>query len=167
MRYLTNKFLISLIGGILFLSTSLFAAKPSISMATNAKTLGDLAKIIRTKSAKANFLIFKTDATNIGVSMDASAVGLTKEWIDKNWNIPITLFKDQEHINFLIQNKHLDATLAANYINYLLYFTLQNFPGQKFYIEDPWPGKVRIFMNTKTKKKTAKYPAVNNMGRWS
>ncbi len=109
-----------------------------------------------------NYTVIKAgdDITKITGSAGTSKRGLTGIISQATMNkTTVTLRPDITLINFLFsaKQKRLDSASKAGYQKILLYFELGGF---RFYLVDPFPGKIVTLKGTK------RSPAMNNIKKW-
>lgn len=148
----------------------LYAAKPSLSAAKNATTVGDLLAVIRTASTdkgKGTFFVWNakqkkyTSPSKIGINEDATFLtapvgALTPDAPQIN-TIKTALHKTAAYKRLNKEYKNKVNAWVDAYTNYLLYFV---YNGNKFYINDPWP---QLTINEKKAYPTAIY---NIIQKW-
>lgn len=161
-----------LVGALLFTSAILQAKKPSlqktpVGIPITIKALFDEINA-NNPNKNSDFLIFI--ATNDPENPYAGKSANLKAWITdttnpKNGQTLVQLVPDPAQIAFLQANGHLDAPTATFYAKYLLYFSLN---GNKFYINNPWPGKLILNRDKKTmaKKPYTRNPTRDIMAKW-
>ena len=144
-------------------ATSVVRAKLPIPVAGKTYTVGQLFDLINMNNPRknSNFRVprrkgrllpdDKCWSTKLKGSYPANTAKLPNElritpsWLRANGGIKVALQADPELIEYLAFNKRLKRKTKTKYARILLYFKLQSSRGAvyRFYINDPWPGKIR------------------------
>jgi hypothetical protein len=160
-RYL--KILLLTMAGIGLSAGLLFAAKPSLSAAKSATTIGDLLKVIRTASGKGDFFVYNvtqrryTSHKSIGLQETpaflATAVGELHQDLGQIEQIKNALVHTSSYKRASAKQKKNCLGWVDHYANYLLYFVYDNNGTPvKVYINDPWPQATLIAVSNIIKK---------------
>ncbi len=146
------KFFLVAIACIVMQSNGLFAAKPSLSAAQSAETIGDLLKVIKSADSRANFYVYDASrrrytapAPNAldytakvgGLKQDSEQIDKIKKAIENNRlfkNIDLKRPKPNQRKKIALLKSVLKW--VDYYQNFLLYF---DHNGKQYYINNPWP----------------------------